>query len=194
MNSEANKTKKEIKETVKKIIKSELNGTVDIKNKSRLSIKNKNRFELFGMIILNYNVAMCSKFPDYLFFNRGLIYSLKRKTFIKQQETKNGYKFVYLANNNNYITIYTHRLMYLIFKGDIDEGMEINHINHIRDFNFIGNLECVSIRDNRIKRVYNKQSIYYNMDREANIKNKNYFKKYNLLSKEIKLLNNINLF
>lgn len=42
-----------------------------------------------------------------------------------------------------------HRLIWNMFFGEIDEGMEIDHINHIRNDNRLENLRCVTRQDNR---------------------------------------------
>jgi len=42
-----------------------------------------------------------------------------------------------------------HRLIWEMFNGEIPEGYEIDHVNHIRDDNRLENLRLVSRQDNR---------------------------------------------
>jgi len=50
-----------------------------------------------------------------------------------------------------------HKLVYEWFNGTIPTGMQVDHINNIRDDNRIANLQLVSRRDNSRKRLANKR-------------------------------------
>ena len=65
----------------------------------------------------------------------------------------------YLLCTINKKTDYIHRVMWKIFKGSIPEGYEIDHLNSIKTDNRIGNLECVTMQENR-KRAQKNNSAF----------------------------------
>jgi hypothetical protein len=117
-------------------------------------------------------------FPNYIFYNDGSIYNITKKRFLKKNLSINKYEYVFLCNNRFKRFFYVHRLMYLLFCDCIDDGFEIDHINHIRDDNDISNLRCVSIQENRQNRNFNNNN-YKEIDKKHNdkYKDKKYYNK-----------------
>ena len=66
-----------------------------------------------------------------------------------------GYVMVSLADG----VFYGHRLAWEIVYGEIPEGMQIDHINGIRDDNRIANLRFVTIDDNMRNRAASKRRL-----------------------------------
>ena len=63
----------------------------------------------------------------------------------------NGYKRCTLIKQDGSVKMFKiNRLVYMTFKGNIEDGMQIDHINSIRDDNRISNLRPFSARDNTI--------------------------------------------
>lgn len=136
------------------------------------------RFILLGSITINKNTATCSNFPNYIFYNDGSIYNITKRRFLKKNSSINKYEYVFLCNNRFKRFFYVHRLMYLLFCDCINDGFEIDHINHIRDDNDISNLRCVSIQENRQNRNFNNNN-YKEIDKKHNdkYKEKKYYNK-----------------
>jgi len=61
---------------------------------------------------------------------------------------KVGYRKVRMDDN---VTM-THRLIYIMHNGDIEEGLEIDHKNGIKDDNRIDNLRLVTTQENALNR------------------------------------------
>ena len=133
---------------------------------------------ILGVITIINNYGICSNFPNYLIYDNGDIFSIKNRKFLVKNKTLNKYEFIVLVNGSNKIMFYVHRLIYLVFKGDILPNCEINHINHIRDCNNINNLECISIQENRRKRRPRGNNNYYLEDNNNNSKYREYYKSY----------------
>ena len=58
----------------------------------------------------------------------------------------NGYVQTYVSKTGKR---YVHRLIWEMHNGEIPAGMEIDHLNGVRDDNRIENLRCASAADNR---------------------------------------------
>lgn len=61
---------------------------------------------------------------------------------------EDGYKKTSLTINKKCKKFFVHRLVYQTFIGEIPDGMEINHINGIRDDNRACNLNAMTHSDN----------------------------------------------
>lgn len=72
----------------------------------------------------------------------------RKEKYLKPHETVDGYYSTTLIKNGKRKVIGIHRVVYLAFKGDIPEGMEINHINENKKDNTPGNLEVLTKADN----------------------------------------------
>ena len=87
--------------------------------------------------------------------NLGNIRSLKNRwgnriepRLVKQQKTKKGYKRVRLSKKNKSKTFMVHRIIYITFIKDIENGLEINHKDFNRENNKINNLEMITHTNN----------------------------------------------
>lgn len=86
---------------------------------------------------------------DLFYYNNGELFwkNCKRPCINgKKAGTKNntGYRSVNIEGKRFFI----HRIIYIMFKGDIDNNLEINHIDCNRENNKIENLELVTRRQN----------------------------------------------
>lgn len=82
--------------------------------------------------------------------NQGQLYSYPRKG------TKGGYSFGNLTSGYPHIVInqigyYIHNLVYETFIGDIPEGYEVHHKNHIKTDNRVENLELLTKEEHNEK-------------------------------------------
>jgi hypothetical protein len=73
----------------------------------------------------------------------GLVYSFKRKKYLKPADNGKGYLFVQLRGK----TIYVHRMVAITYLGD-PSGMQVNHKDKNKKNNSVSNLEWVTGSDN----------------------------------------------
>lgn len=94
--------------------------------------------------------------PRYSVSNMGNVYSYISKRYIAEaSKHKDHYRKVNLSDGKgNSIRISVHRLVWEIFMGPIPEGLEINHINHIKADCRLSNLEVVTHQENQQKMAY----------------------------------------
>ena len=85
--------------------------------------------------------------------NLGRIKSLRynKEKILKPGITKRGYCIVILVKNNVKTTYTVHRLVYKAFKGELIEGLVIDHISGIKTQNNIKNLQQITNRENTVK-------------------------------------------
>lgn len=83
--------------------------------------------------------------------NLGRVKNTKTNKIVKGTTRTDGYHQTRLQVYNNGKSILTHRLVWLTFVGEIEEGMVINHINGDKSDNRLENLEKVSHQENMIK-------------------------------------------
>lgn len=72
-----------------------------------------------------------------------------------------GYLQVGLSNQGKIKRFYVHRLVYLIFFGEIPDDYEVNHIDHNKSNNSLSNLELVTKSENQLK-----SRKYYNISKK----------------------------
>lgn len=92
-----------------------------------------------------------NEYPDYeLHYSNEvqLVYSLKRKKYLKLVKTQNGYLQVGLCKNGEEKKFKIHRLVWQSLKGEIPTDLEINHIDEVKTNNSIENLELVTRKEN----------------------------------------------
>jgi hypothetical protein len=85
--------------------------------------------------------------------NFGNIYSFLRKKKMKPHKTKKGYLRTCLRKNNKSIPFLVHRLVLYAFKDNVDDKLEVNHINGIKHDNRFENLEWVTSSENSIHAI-----------------------------------------
>ena len=100
------------------------------------------------------------KYKYYLASRCGKILSLKRnkKRILKLCQKSNGYLGFQLFENNTYKDYSVHRYIYEVFKGEIPEGMHIDHWDFNKKNNSIKNLQLLSPKENIQKSKFKKVS------------------------------------
>ena len=71
-----------------------------------------------------------------------------KKVVISLKKSKQGYMYTTLSNSGIHKCFRVHRLVYEAFNGPIPEGMQIDHINGVKDDNRLVNLRCVTPKEN----------------------------------------------
>ncbi len=123
------------------------------------------------------NYRKIENFDNYIIFNNGKIYSLKSKRFLKPNYNIDNYLIVSLFDNNkNRKYFRVHRLVFEAFNGIIPEGLEVDHINGIRDDNRLINLRLLTPKENCQSRHHLEE--YKQIERERYIKRKDRRKEY----------------
>lgn len=69
-------------------------------------------------------------------------------TILKVGRTNRGHKQVTLSKNNIRKTFSIHKLVYINFIGEIPEGMQIDHVDGIKDHNYPENLRPTTASQN----------------------------------------------
>lgn len=89
---------------------------------------------------------------EYLVSECGKVFSLKKdfKELIQHKNNK-GYLRVDLYKNGQRSRFLVHRLIWLVFNGDIEDEMEIDHVNANKQINHLRNLQKLSSLDNKKK-------------------------------------------
>ncbi len=98
-------------------------------------------------------------FEDYLVTDTGRVYSLKSQKYLKQIYNRDAYLLVHLLKDGKAYTKTVHRLVAQAFIENIENLVEVDHINRVRDDNRVENL-----------RWANRKSQMKNLDRTNNIK------------------------
>ena len=127
------------------------------------------------------NYKQLINFDNYYIYDDGRIYSIKSRKFLNPYNIR-GYLKIDLYSNNKRNKFFVHRLVYETFKGQIPEGLQIDHINGIRDDNRLENLRLLTSKEN-IKN-YHCSEQYKEVDKEFYEKNREKYKEYNRKYKE----------
>ena len=77
----------------------------------------------------------------------------KEMTKLKPRVRKNGYLAICLSKESKVADVLIHRLIADAYIG-IEEGLEVNHIDGVRDNNKLDNLECVSRSVNTLHGIW----------------------------------------
>lgn len=83
---------------------------------------------------------------------RGCKFPVGHEAWCKSEAI--GYKLV-MINKKFHLT---HRIIWEMHNGEIPEGMEIDHINGVRDDNRIENLRCVTKGENAVNKRMSKRN------------------------------------
>lgn len=97
-------------------------------------------------------------FPNYMISNQGRIKNLKSNKFLKISLTKNGYYFVNLKADNNFVPITIHRLLGLYFIPNPENKRCIDHIDRKKINNSLINLRWVSHQENNLNKSIQKKN------------------------------------
>lgn len=79
-------------------------------------------------------------YEDYLISDRGQVYSLKRKKYLKLRKNSNGYYCIDLCKNGKRKTVVVHRLVAQAFIENPDNKPTVDHISRDRLDNRVENL------------------------------------------------------
>lgn len=88
---------------------------------------------------------------DYQLNESGFLLKRRGTGLIKQWEDKDGYLKYHLTQPLGTYNVFVHRVVWRYFKGDIPEGLTIDHIDGNMQNNQINNLQLLSPEDNVIK-------------------------------------------
>ena len=92
--------------------------------------------------------------------NRGKVHRRKAST-CNVHKDENGYMFVRLSVKGNVKNYYVHRLVAEAWHGECPEGLEVDHINRVRDDNRPENLRYVTRAENNANRDLSKKKDKY---------------------------------
>lgn len=123
-----------------------------------------------------------NNFDNYFIYEDGRVYSIVRNRLLKTQE-KDGYVHIKMNNNDKkQKSFLVHRLVYETFKGQVPEGLEVDHINGIRNDNRLINLRLLTRKEN----VKNKHCLeqYKQIDKKQYKKHKEQILKYKKINKD----------
>lgn len=81
----------------------------------------------------------------------GQLIKIRGSGLIKPFPDKDGYLKYHLRQQGTTYNIFVHQVIWLIFKGDIPDGLVIDHINDNRQDNNINNLQLLTVEENVVK-------------------------------------------
>lgn len=84
----------------------------------------------------------------YLVGDHGTVFNTKKGKVMKPRYNNNGYVFIALRIKKIQIHIGVHRLVAMVFIPNPENKPEVNHIDTVRDNNYVGNLEWVTHQEN----------------------------------------------
>ena len=107
-------------------------------------------------------------YENYCITQDAKVFSKKAGLFLKQSKSKSGYLMVTLkAKGKKAKTITIHRLVALYFIPNVENKIEVNHINGIKTDNSIGNLEWCT-REENLKHGH-ETGLFKNLRRERDM-------------------------
>ena len=78
----------------------------------------------------------------------GRVWSYKSKKFLKPQKHNSGYLLVCLYKDGKKTNYYIHKLVAEAYIDNPNGYSEVNHIDEIKEHNYVNNLEWISHKDN----------------------------------------------
>lgn len=87
----------------------------------------------------------------YRYDEQGNLLKRRGKGLIKTFPDKDGYLKYHLGQNGKTHNVFVHRVVWTIFKGDIPDGLTVDHINNNRRDNRIENLQLLTAEENAVK-------------------------------------------
>lgn len=122
-------------------------------------------------------------FDNYYIYEDGRIYSLNVKRFLKPKNSIDKYLQIGLSDNNKKRKFFcVHRLVYEAFNGPIPEGLQVDHINGIRDDNRLENLRLLTHKENN--QIKHHLDQYKEIEKQKYMKNKDKKREYREKNKE----------
>lgn len=99
-------------------------------------------------------------FWDYQVSCYGNVRSLKKGSpvLLKQSRDSDGYPVVGLFKDNKQTKFKAHRLLAIVYIPNPDNLPVVNHLDHVRDHNFIWNVEWTTERENTSHAFLNKDT------------------------------------
>lgn len=88
---------------------------------------------------------------NYVIYEDGRVFSNYVQRFLKVGVNTKGYPHIQVVRDKKSTTLLLHTLLYRSFVGDIPEGFEVDHKDGIRGNLQLGNLQLLSLRENRLK-------------------------------------------
>jgi hypothetical protein len=101
-----------------------------------------------------------SSMRGYEVSNYGNVRHLKRRSNLSASDNGRGYLVVTRKENNKRINYYVHRLVAEVFCSNINEYMEVNHIDCNKHNNNACNLEWCTRRQNVRHAIQNNRVVY----------------------------------
>jgi hypothetical protein len=104
------------------------------------------------------------EFEGYFITDSGKIYSTKtgklkrKKTSKRNYKKKNDYSVVHFVKEGQRYKRFVHRLVWQTFVGEIPDGLQVDHINGVKDDNRIENLQLLTQQEN-IKKYWENKKI-----------------------------------
>lgn len=94
-------------------------------------------------------IKIVENFTHYILYSDGRVWNTRTERFLGERTNKQGYIYVRLKDDQGFNhECYLHRLIYEAFKGEIPQGLQINHIDENKQNNHISNLELVTAKQN----------------------------------------------
>lgn len=133
----------------------------------------------------------------------GLVYSVKKGKLVLRSLSRFSKKKKYIRvcvrdyETNKIVSKRVHRLVWETFKGEIPEGMQIDHIDGNPENNRLDNLRCVTPKENsnnpntiwkiqgKNNRMYGKKHTEKTRKRMSINRNPYWYNKYNMTVSEI---------
>jgi hypothetical protein len=99
----------------------------------------------------NENLKIHPVCKSYQANRNGEVFNINNNKKVHGSQNSQGYTFLTLQTNEGKKIKYLHVFVYECFYGLVPKGCEIDHINRNKQNNILGNLQCLTIREHRMK-------------------------------------------